>query len=58
MGDVLQFRQLPKDGGKARIRSRRAELALSMSAKAILAQVDSLTMDHADPEDTRPSDIA
>jgi hypothetical protein len=58
MGDVLQFRPLPKDGGKARIRRRREALALAISAKAILAKVDDLVMHTADPEETRPSDLA
>jgi hypothetical protein len=58
MGEVINvtFGLKPSDGGKARIRRRREALALS--AKAILAQVDDLVMHTADPEDTRPSDLA
>lgn len=60
MGDVIHasFAQLPRDGGKARMRRRR-EHRLAISAREILAgispvemcfpRLDDLTMDHADP---------
>jgi hypothetical protein len=51
MGDVIQACFIPKttDGGKSRLRSHR-QRALSIAAREILAQVEDLTMDHADPE--------
>lgn len=54
MGDVIFACFIPKttDGGKARMRSRR-ERSLAISAREILAQVDDLVMDHADPEETK-----
>ena len=60
MGDVINatFGRMPEDGGKSRIRRRREALALAISAKAILAQVDDLVMHTADLEDTRPSELA
>jgi hypothetical protein len=52
MGDVVNvsFGQPPKDGGKARILARRKACGLR--------KPDDLAMDHADPEDTRPSELA
>lgn len=54
MGDIIYACFTPKtaDGGKARIRRRREALALAK------AKVDDLVMHTADPEDTRPSELA
>jgi hypothetical protein len=55
MGDVIYACFIPKttDGGKGRMRARR-QRALAISAREILAQVDDLVMDHADPAYTAP----
>jgi len=51
MSNVIYASFIPKttDGGKARMRSRR-QRQLTIAAREILAQVEDLTMDHADPE--------
>ena len=59
MGDVINasFTPAPKDGGKARIlRRRRAIMVEHMFHGSALP--DDLIMDKADPEDTRPSELA
>jgi hypothetical protein len=56
MGQLLQFpAPRPNDSGKARIRAHRKAFGLAADR---LAKADSLIMDHADPADTRPSELA
>ena len=52
MGEILPFTKTPKEDRKARFRARRERLGL-----AVPKPYD-LTMDHADPEDAQPSDLA
>lgn len=52
--DILQFD--PKLDAKARFKASRERLGLA--APTAPAPRDSLIMDHADPGDTRPSEMA
>lgn len=58
MGEVVNvsFGRKTADGGKARILARRHDRIAA--AHRAMSQRDDLTMDHADPADTRPSEIA
>ena len=52
MGEIIPFTKTPKEDRKARFRARRERLGLAVP------KAEDLVMDHADPEDIRPSDIA
>jgi hypothetical protein len=72
-GNVIHATFGRDDGGKARIKRRRCAIGLDhmfhgstvvdaetlgLAAPDVSRSHDVLTMDHADPEDTRPSELA
>ncbi len=56
MGEVIHatFLLVKSDGGKSRVLRRHPKFKLGTSCD----RADDLKMDHADPEDTRPSELA